>query len=132
MFWSKNKKKEYPCKTQFYYIKVGCKGVFVTQTCFRDVHFCMFVVCMSFNTFPPEETHLSIYSFHISGKSTREGKQGRPRPEQSDQGRHVCNSVFILMKHFSLVKFLSSLFKGAFARAKISTRIYCNDFCMEL
>ena len=37
MFWSKNKKKKvYPCKPQFYYIKVGCKGVFVTRTCFRD------------------------------------------------------------------------------------------------
>ena len=24
------------CKPQFYYIKVGCKGVFVTRTCFRD------------------------------------------------------------------------------------------------
>ena len=22
----------------FYYIKVGCKGVFVIQTCFRNVH----------------------------------------------------------------------------------------------
>ena len=29
----------YPCKHQFYYIKVGCKGVFVTRTCFRDVIF---------------------------------------------------------------------------------------------
>ena len=28
--------KVYPCKPQFYYIKVGCKGVFVTRTCFRD------------------------------------------------------------------------------------------------
>ena len=37
MFWSKNKKKVYPCKPQFYYIKVGYKGVFVTRTCFRDV-----------------------------------------------------------------------------------------------
>ena len=36
MFWSKNKKKIYPCKPQFYYIKVGCKGVFVTRSCFRD------------------------------------------------------------------------------------------------
>ena len=26
----------YPCKPQFYYVKVGCKGVFVTRTCFRD------------------------------------------------------------------------------------------------
>ena len=33
--WSKNKKKVYPCKPQFYYIKVGCKGVFVTRICFR-------------------------------------------------------------------------------------------------
>ena len=31
-----NKKNVYPCKPQFYYIKVGCKGVFVTRTCFRD------------------------------------------------------------------------------------------------
>ena len=37
MFKSKNKKNNvYPCKPQFYYIKVGCKGVFVTRTCFRD------------------------------------------------------------------------------------------------
>ena len=36
MLWSKNKKKVYPCKPQLYYIKVGCKGVFVTRTCFRD------------------------------------------------------------------------------------------------
>ena len=31
------KKKVYPCKLQFYYIKVGCKGVFITRTCFHDV-----------------------------------------------------------------------------------------------
>ena len=36
MFLSKHKKKVYPCKPQFYYIKVGCKGVFVTRTCFHD------------------------------------------------------------------------------------------------
>ena len=36
MFWSKNKKNIYPCKPQFYYIKVGCKGVFVTRTCYQD------------------------------------------------------------------------------------------------
>ena len=37
MFWSKNKKKNvYPCKPQFYYIKVGRNGMFVTRTCFRD------------------------------------------------------------------------------------------------
>ena len=30
-------KNEYPCKPQFYYTKVGCKGVFITRTCFHDV-----------------------------------------------------------------------------------------------
>ena len=35
-FEAKIRKKLYPCKPQFYYIKVGCKGVFVTRTCFHD------------------------------------------------------------------------------------------------
>ena len=26
----------YPCKPQFCYIKVGCKGVFITRTCYHD------------------------------------------------------------------------------------------------
>ena len=38
MFWSKTKKTGYACKPKFYFIKVGCKGVFVTRTCFRDVY----------------------------------------------------------------------------------------------
>ena len=38
MFLSRNKKNnEYPCKPQFYYIKVGFKGVKIIQACFRDV-----------------------------------------------------------------------------------------------
>ena len=27
------RKNEYPCKPQFYYIKVGCKGVYIILTC---------------------------------------------------------------------------------------------------
>ena len=26
----------YPCKPQFYYIKVRCKGVYITRTCLHD------------------------------------------------------------------------------------------------
>ena len=38
MFLSRNKKNNvYPCKSHFYYIKVGFKGVKITQACFRDV-----------------------------------------------------------------------------------------------
>ena len=34
---SRNKKNNvYPCKPQFYYIKVGFKGVKIIQVCFRD------------------------------------------------------------------------------------------------
>ena len=38
MFLSRNKKKNnvYPCKPQFYYIKVGFKGVKIIKQCFRD------------------------------------------------------------------------------------------------
>ena len=30
------KKNVYPCTPQFHYIKVGCKGVFITRTCYHD------------------------------------------------------------------------------------------------
>ena len=44
MFLSKNKKNiVYPCKPQFYYIKVGFKGVKVVSACFRDGH-CLFLI----------------------------------------------------------------------------------------
>ena len=37
MFMSRNKKNNvYPRKPQFYYIKVGFKGVKILQVCFRD------------------------------------------------------------------------------------------------
>ena len=37
MFLSKNKKNNvYPCKPQFYYIKVRFMGVKIIQACFRD------------------------------------------------------------------------------------------------
>ena len=40
IFLSRNKKNNvYPCKPQFYYIKVGFKGVKITQACFRDGKF---------------------------------------------------------------------------------------------
>ena len=39
MFLSRNKKNNvYPYKPQFYYIKVGFKGVKIIQACFRDVN----------------------------------------------------------------------------------------------
>ena len=32
------RKMVYPCIPQFCYIKVGYKGVYITKTCFPDVH----------------------------------------------------------------------------------------------
>ena len=43
-FGAKIRKKVNPCKPQFYYIKVGCKGVFVTRTCFRDDTVMCFII----------------------------------------------------------------------------------------
>ena len=44
MFSSKNKKYNvYPCKPQFYYIKVGFKGVKIIWACFSDVQI---ILCM--------------------------------------------------------------------------------------
>ena len=48
MFSSKNKENNvYPCKPQFYYIKVGFKGVKIIQACFRDEDFftCLHLFC---------------------------------------------------------------------------------------
>ena len=58
MFWGKKKKNLYPCKPQFYYIKVGCKGVFVTRTCFRDV---------SFNGFGSASSQIAEFACSIPG-----------------------------------------------------------------
>ena len=35
-FRAKIRKNVYPCTPQFHYIKVGCKGVFITRTCLHD------------------------------------------------------------------------------------------------
>ena len=35
-FRAKIRKKVNPCTPQFHYIKVGCKGVFITLTCLHD------------------------------------------------------------------------------------------------
>ena len=32
----KQDKNGYPCKPQFYLIKVGCKGVYITRTVYHD------------------------------------------------------------------------------------------------
>ena len=38
-FRAKIKEHEYPCKSHFYYIKVGCKGVYIIRTCYHDEEF---------------------------------------------------------------------------------------------
>ena len=43
-FRAKIRKNVYPYKPQFYYIKVGCKGVFISRTCLHDVNFSQFPV----------------------------------------------------------------------------------------
>ena len=46
MFLSRNKANNvYPCEPQFYYIKVGFKGVKIIKVCFRDVHNFFYIKC---------------------------------------------------------------------------------------
>ena len=47
MFLSKNKNNRFTPAYPFFYIKVGYKGVFISQTCFPDVKF----LCLKFVMF---------------------------------------------------------------------------------
>ena len=60
MFWSKNKKKVYPCKPQIFYIKLGCKGVLITRTCFHDA-----LVLMSVSVLPSPSVRLDDMSLVV-------------------------------------------------------------------
>ena len=43
----KLEKKVYPCGPHFYYIKVGCKRVYITRTCFHDeINTSAYATCM--------------------------------------------------------------------------------------
>ena len=49
MFKSKNKNKmNTPVNPSFYYIKVGCKGVFITQNCWHDDKKSVYMYIMTF------------------------------------------------------------------------------------
>ena len=50
---SKNNRYYDPCKPQFYYIKVGFKGVFIAWTCFPDV-FMFLTMTLSCSTCNPQ------------------------------------------------------------------------------
>ena len=71
MFSNKNKKNNvYPCKPQFYYIKVGFKGVNIIQAYFRDEHvYSLFL----------KQTTLKVRSFlhkHIQSKLNSSNTDG--------------------------------------------------------
>ena len=71
MFLSRNKKNNvYPCKPQFYYIKVGLTGVSIIKACFRDV--------LSIKTF------FSILYF-----------TGREDPDQTAQMRSLIRALSV-------------------------------------
>ena len=75
IFWSKIRKNVYPCKPHFYFIKVGCKGVFVTRTCFRDdnlqtqtapTRLCFWnIPTSSIYTMLTHPCNLHTYAFHL-------------------------------------------------------------------
>ena len=61
MFFSKKKKKKnnvYPCKPQFYCIKVGFKGIKIIQVSFRDG------VSLSCFTNDVDDTYANFSDYH--------------------------------------------------------------------
>ena len=40
--WLQKGNKVYPGKPQYYYIKMGCKGVYITRTCLHDEIFLLY------------------------------------------------------------------------------------------
>ena len=63
MFWSKNKKKYvYPSKPHFFYIKVGCKGVFITWTCYPDGKFGNFLYRKYFSIYSQVDAFIARMS----------------------------------------------------------------------
>ena len=65
-FRAKVRKYVYPSKLLFYYIKVGCKGVFITWTCLHDVFW--MVPCISVNRKNAKYCGFFYRKFHISNK----------------------------------------------------------------
>ena len=70
-FEAKIRKNVYPCKPQIYYIKVGCKGVFVTRTCVRDG----LAMKNLFN--PPSSLSLSVSSSSLKYTKTKSHLKGQ-------------------------------------------------------
>ena len=66
MFLSRNKANNvYPCEPQFYFIKVGFKGVKIIKICFRDI-------CRNSRTTGtnPHQSVPSVTSQHVASSQT--------------------------------------------------------------
>ena len=80
-FRAKIGKNVYLCTPQFHYIKVGCKGVFITRTCLHDA-------CS-------DESVAQDSSFNLQRPATmRERERFEKLPGQSDIGLVVRKPVF--------------------------------------
>ena len=61
-FGAKIKKKAFSCKPQFYYKKVGFKGVFISRTCFPDAPttVAVIVIVLNFRWVKGQSPHLFL------------------------------------------------------------------------
>ena len=82
MFWSKNKKNIYTSKPHFFYIKVGCKEVFITRTCYPDVT-CWRTLRKPPTLDGPSLSWLSRWSFRYMSHDGRKTVFGGFRPGQT-------------------------------------------------
>ena len=83
MFLSRNKKNNvYPCKPQFYYIKVGFKGVNIIWACFRDDA----EVKLSLEYILFEPGHSVPTRLHVRPAKTQISLRNRAFPSESSKG----------------------------------------------
>ena len=103
----------YPCKPKFYYIKVGCKGVFVTRTGFRD------------------ELSVAAVNLHIL-KSKRLQCE---RTYISQLSSFLVKAMFLSsidLFHFSPESFTASHEYHMFPYVSKHNRLYSYSFCLLL
>ena len=56
----------YPCKPQFYYIKVGFKGIKIIQACFRDTYMYLNLRCIFWGGLSFQLKSIGIFSYFLT------------------------------------------------------------------
>ena len=124
-FRAKRRKNVYPGKPHFSYIKVGCKGVFITRTCFHDDYFACLQYCQSLKL----QSRFHLFLWPLTKQYQELSKQSK-----YIQTHFVKNGIILFAKMFKSpmyvdlteTKLQSTLFWTA-TQKKTKERIFKTD-----